>query len=62
MGGSALARNCRKGFASALCQVFCAVLFVGVCIYASAVALQPFQLAGVSSIPPGLLHARDDRI
>jgi hypothetical protein len=37
-------------------QVLVAVVFIGVCVYAAAVALEAFEVVGISTIPPGLKY------
>ena len=57
-GGSELAHSCQRSCTSVLWHWFAAGAFVLFCVYLSALAIHfgGVELAGVTSIPPGLLH------
>ena len=60
MDSDACARQCQISTLSLVLQVFVAILFVLVCMWAASLLLEPLNLIGITTVPPGIRYVDYD--
>tara|TARA_B110001452_G_scaffold228367_1_gene203740 strand:- start:2990 stop:3196 length:207 start_codon:yes stop_codon:yes gene_type:complete len=54
---NACQRQCQASCTAAVAQLLCVVVLVVASVYLATLVLEPLNLAGITTVPPGVLYA-----